>query len=103
MPSKLTGILASGRPVVATARRGTEVAKVVEGNGLVVSPDNVNEFADAILRLARTPSLRAELGRSARVYAVEHLDKEVVLVQFEHELVDLTERKHGHVRSERVD
>src|SRR3990170_1399948 len=35
MPSKLTGMLASGRPVVATASPGTQVAEVVEGCGIV--------------------------------------------------------------------
>ncbi|MBU4154381.1 MAG: glycosyltransferase WbuB [Proteobacteria bacterium] len=38
MPSKLTGMLASGRPVVATAQVGTELASVVADCGLVVPP-----------------------------------------------------------------
>ncbi len=36
MPSKLTGMLASGRPVLATAHLGTELANVVNGSPLPV-------------------------------------------------------------------
>ncbi len=32
MPSKLTGMLSSGRPVIATADPGTQVARVVAGD-----------------------------------------------------------------------
>ena len=39
MPSKLTGILASGRPVVATAAEGTEVWSVVAGRGVIPRPE----------------------------------------------------------------
>lgn len=48
MSSKLTGMLASARPVVATAKPGTELANVVQACGrLVVSPDGPAAFADA--------------------------------------------------------
>lgn len=40
MPSKLTGMLASARPVVATAKPGTELATVVQSCGLVVPPED---------------------------------------------------------------
>src|SRR5512146_1369515 len=36
MPSKLTGMLASGRPVVATANKGTQIAGVLPDCGVVV-------------------------------------------------------------------
>ncbi|MDD5036730.1 MAG: glycosyltransferase WbuB [Methylococcaceae bacterium] len=86
MPSKLTGMLASGRPVIATAHPGTEVAEVVSQCGLVTEPGDAEGLAQAILALARNPILRQKLGRSARQYAVECLDKEAVLRQFERDL-----------------
>jgi len=52
MPSKLTGMLASGRPVLATAHAGTELAGVVAGCGVVVEPGNVQAFVDALRQLA---------------------------------------------------
>ena len=60
MPSKLTGILASGRPVVATAHEGTGVAKVVAGCGVVVPPEDPNAFANAIASLAAKPVERRQ-------------------------------------------
>jgi len=89
MPSKLTGILASGKPVVATAMQGTQLAEVVEGKGLVVPPDSLKEFSDAINELANMPDKRVKLGLSAREYAVKYLDREVVMSKFELNLFDM--------------
>lgn len=89
MPSKLTGMLASGRPMVATAHEGTEVARVVEGCGLVVPPESAQDFADAITALADDAEMRARYGTVARRYAEENLDKEAVLRRFESELIKL--------------
>ena len=73
MPSKLNGILASGRPVVATARAGTEVANVVAGCGVVVACDDAAAFTDAVLALADDAPRRETLGRAARAYAEANL------------------------------
>ncbi len=42
MPSKLTGMLASGRPVLATALEGTQIAEVLESAGVIVPPENLD-------------------------------------------------------------
>jgi colanic acid biosynthesis glycosyl transferase WcaI len=86
MPSKLTGMLASGRPVVAAARPGTQLAEVVAGRGIVVEPENPAAFCGAIERLAENPCLREKLGNNARQYAVSELAKEKILCQFERDL-----------------
>lgn len=90
MPSKLTGMLASGRPVVATANAGTELASVVADCGLVVSPEKPKVFADAIRLLANDAALRARLGASGRAYAEAHLDRDAVLGKFEVDLKSVT-------------
>jgi colanic acid biosynthesis glycosyl transferase WcaI len=86
MPSKLTGMLASGKAIVATAHQGTEVAMVVDGCGLVVPPEEPVAFADAILRLARDSDARDKFGKAGRLYAEQHLDRNAVLKSFEIEL-----------------
>lgn len=93
MPSKLTGMLASGRPVVVTAHPGTEVARVVEGCGLVVPPEQANVFADAIAALADDAEQRARFGVAARRYAEENLDKDAVLRRFESDLLRLAGKR----------
>ncbi|MEA3412031.1 MAG: glycosyltransferase WbuB [Pseudomonadota bacterium] len=85
MPSKLTGIFASGRPVVATAHTGTQVAEAVENRGRVVPPDDVDAFVGAIRELAGSSTLRESLGNEAREFAVRHLDRDVILAQVEKE------------------
>lgn len=73
MPSKLGGMLASGRPVIATAAHGTEIATVVQGCGLVTEPECASGIADAVLELASDETRRLTLGVAAREYAQRHL------------------------------
>lgn len=95
MPSKLTGMLSSGRPVIATADAGTQVAQVVEGSGLddacglVVPAEDSAALHAAVVRLIDDASLRQRLGENARRYAVEHLGRDQVLAQFERDLLVL--------------
>jgi colanic acid biosynthesis glycosyl transferase WcaI len=69
LPSKLSGMLASGRPVIATCLRGTELESVVAQCGLVVPPSDASALAEAIRGLADDAPRRHELGRLARLYA----------------------------------
>jgi len=85
MPSKLTGMLASGRPVLATSEAGTQVALAVSPCGKVVKPGDAESFAQALLQLARAPLERARLGALARQAALPW-EKENVLADFEREL-----------------
>ena len=70
MPSKLTGMLASGRPVVATALEGTQVAKIVSRCGIVVEPGNAAILGEcdsrAIGRPQRKRVLRKGLAKLCR-------------------------------------
>lgn len=91
MPSKLTGMLASGRPVVATAAQTTELGQVVQERaqcGVLVPPDNFKAIAKAVLELAKDPERRARLGASGRAYAEREVDREVVLCRFERDLLE---------------
>lgn len=91
MPSKLTGMFASGRPVVATAQADTELAGVVADCGLVVPPEDAHAFAEGILLLAHDADLRTRLGASGRAYANAHLNQDAVLGRFEADLYSLAE------------
>jgi colanic acid biosynthesis glycosyl transferase WcaI len=84
MPSKLTGIMASGRPVLATADEGSQIATVLEGRGLITPSGNSEAFAEALTFLAANPELRRKLGEAARKYAVAHLNRDEILLEFEH-------------------
>jgi colanic acid biosynthesis glycosyl transferase WcaI len=79
MPSKLSGMLASGRPVIATCHAGTEIDSIVSQCGVVVPPEDSVATAAAIVRLVEKPAMRRELGRRARVWAEDHFDRNAVL------------------------
>ncbi len=92
MPSKLTGMLASGRPVIATAHMGTELASVVSSCGLVVPPEQPHHFAEAIKKLASDDALRTQMGRAGRAYAEANLHSDAILSKFELELKALVKQ-----------
>ena len=95
MPSKLTGMLASGRPVIATAASGTQVAIALGPCGIAVPPlDNPGLFA-AVRTLADRPDMRRALGVAARTHAVEYLGRERVLERFEGELLAAVGKRHS--------
>ena len=79
LPSKLTGMLASGRPVVATCAPSTELASVVSHCGMITAPENPEYLASVVVKLADNRQLMAELGARARAWAEEHLERDVVL------------------------
>jgi colanic acid biosynthesis glycosyl transferase WcaI len=82
LPSKMTGMLASGRPVVATADIGTELAWWVKDCGCVVAPGDDEGFAKALLGLSQSPERCHTLGGQARQRAVERLSRDVILSNF---------------------
>ncbi len=63
--AKLTNLLAAGVPVVADDV-GQNGEYIVDGEtGLLVTPENEGEFADAVVHLLADPDLRTRLGTAA--------------------------------------
>jgi colanic acid biosynthesis glycosyl transferase WcaI len=89
LPSKLAAMLASARPIVATAASGTGVALAVEGAGLVVPPGDATAFAAAIAELLDDPALARRHGERGRERALAEWDREAILLRFEAALEDL--------------
>jgi colanic acid biosynthesis glycosyl transferase WcaI len=86
MPSKLAGMLASGKAVIVTANPGTELGRVMTDRGLVVPPGDAAVLADAIEQLALSPTVREALGAAGRAFAQAELDQNAILSRFEQEL-----------------
>jgi colanic acid biosynthesis glycosyl transferase WcaI len=86
LPSKLLGILASGRPVVASSPAGSELGQLAEQAGLRVEPEDPAGFAAAIRRLVGDPQLRQQRGCAARRLVEQRYGQEAVLQQLEQEL-----------------
>jgi colanic acid biosynthesis glycosyl transferase WcaI len=88
MPSKLTGMLASGRPVLATAHPKTGVAEAVRTCGIATPPGNSEALIDALRQLSTDTALRYALGRAARAQAESALAREDILLRFEERILN---------------
>jgi colanic acid biosynthesis glycosyl transferase WcaI len=86
MPSKLTGMLASGVATLGTAHADTQLGMVLECCGVRVEPGDASALADAIQTLADDPSRRAVLGQIGRQYAIEQMSRDAILTKAEAEL-----------------
>ena len=89
LPSKLTNMLASGKPVVATTEEGTGLYGEVEGCGLCVPPGDAAALAAAITTLADDPDRRAKLGKAAAARAAERWQQDAILARATTALRDL--------------
>ena len=85
MPSKIYEIMASGRPLLASAAPDSDVWKLVadSGCGLCVEPENPEQLAAALLRLQRDPAAREAMGRRGRELACASYSKEAVVAQYD--------------------
>lgn len=93
MPSKLTGMLASGRAILAMAHNDTYVSNLLKNKGIVIPPANIDEFISALRRLSDDEENRILMGSAGRQYAVDYLDKEIILSKFEEELLSVKNEK----------
>ncbi|MEH6683723.1 MAG: WcaI family glycosyltransferase [Qipengyuania sp.] len=89
LPSKLTNMLASGRPVVATAHSGTGLAREVEGSGVVVPPGDAKAIAAAIEYLIDSNESHAKYSVAARESALASWNKSKILENVEREMLAL--------------
>ena len=89
MPSKLSGMFASGKAVIATANPDTELGRIVNEAGVLVPPEDPAALADAIRQLSESSEKRDLLGRKGRAYAVQNWEAQVVLDHFHHHLQNL--------------
>lgn len=83
LPSKLTNMLFSGRPVVATTDPGTGLYDEVDGCGLITAPGDAAALAGSIDALADDPGRRAQFGAAARERAQERWMKDAIIDRLE--------------------
>ena len=92
LPSKLLGILASGRPVVASSPAGSELAGMADQAGACVPPGDATAFAEALRQLINSPQRREDTGRQARLLVQQRFGVDAVLGRFEQQLLALTSK-----------
>lgn len=83
LPSKLTNMLASGRPVVATTEQGTGLYDEVDGCGLCTKPGDAAALAQAIVTLADDPETCAAMAAVGRERSVERWSMQSIIGRLE--------------------
>lgn len=96
-PSKLYGVLAAGRPLLASIDSGSEVDNIIAraGAGLSVAPDDPALFLEALEKMTTdTHELRA-MGERARTFVETWLTPSAQAEAYEKLFFELTGREAG--------
>jgi colanic acid biosynthesis glycosyl transferase WcaI len=77
VPSKLYGVAAAGRAIVAIAAKNGEIAQLVEqsGCGVVIKPGDAKGLAEILIDFSRNTARVAEMGRRAREMLEAHFTR----------------------------
>lgn len=90
LPSKLTNMLASGRPTLATTDPETALGHEVAGAGVLVPAGEPAAMAAALDALLNDETAREQMGRTARARALDRWDMDAILSRLKAEFEALT-------------
>jgi glycosyltransferase involved in cell wall biosynthesis len=96
VPSKVYGIAAAGRPMIAICARDGEIARMVDRFkcGAVVEPGQSHILAEEILRLRDNPELCTTLGQRARAMLDMHYTRQQSLARWAKLIDQLPSARH---------
>lgn len=91
MPSKVLGMMASGKPSIVTGHPEAEVGAVLKdsGGGYYISQNNSDQVTAALHRLLEDKEKSLQMGKKARTYVLEKYAKAPILDAFSSELSQL--------------
>ena len=90
LPSKLLGMLASGRPVVTSSPAESELGRMVTQVGIRVEPEDPGGYTRAIRELVEDETLRARLGTKGRAMAESCFGQTSIMQKFQSFLLDFS-------------
>lgn len=95
-PSKLYGILAAGKPVLAVSAKDTELYRTVDEHelGWCCEPGDADKIALAVAQAQQDPEAITSASQNARILACEEFDQTRVLMQFKDMLQCLLGKDH---------
>jgi colanic acid biosynthesis glycosyl transferase WcaI len=97
LPSKIYEIMASGRPAIVSAERGTDLHNLVTttGCGICIEPENPEQLAEAIRTLHRDETQAARLGQRGRDAAERSFSREAAVEAYARLLDDIDKAVHA--------
>jgi colanic acid biosynthesis glycosyl transferase WcaI len=96
LPSKLGGMLASGKPILVTADAGTELHEFLAGAAIIAPAGDARAVAEAVLDISRT---RDNIGSQHRLELATSLSHATALERFRRELIARPDAAPGSVPS----
>lgn len=91
VPSKIFGVMAAGRPVIAGVDAGSDAEALIReaDAGLVVPPEDPDALAAAIRTLYADRARARRLGRNARAHVERHHSRRATVDRYEQLLIDV--------------
>jgi colanic acid biosynthesis glycosyl transferase WcaI len=100
MPSKVYEIMASGRPVLASADVHSDLWNLVANtnSGICLEPHDPTKLASAVMTLYRDPQLRLRMGEHGRREAEREYSVEAVVTQYDELIQSIDARRRPSAR-----
>lgn len=89
MPSRTYNILASGKPILALTEANSEVARVIQEDGLgwLVPPNNPEKLFQTVIEISRNRPQLTEMGKRARNVAIRKYSVETAIEKYKKALM----------------
>jgi glycosyltransferase involved in cell wall biosynthesis len=101
LPMVVLEAMALGKPIVATDVGGIADAVVPDQTGFLVASGDVDQFARALVVLARNPRLAAELGRRAQERQIAYFSADAMADKYALLFESLISASQAHARKRR--
>ena len=91
MPSKILGMMASGKPSIITGNKNSEVAKIFKENNLngFFSGNNTKQVVDYLLEIKRKKEIAFQIGEKAKHFVLENFSENTILENFESKVSEI--------------
>jgi colanic acid biosynthesis glycosyl transferase WcaI len=91
MPSKILGMMASGKPSVITGNKYSELAKNFKENNLsgFFSENNTKQVVDYLLEIKKDKNIASQIGEKAKHFVLENFSENTILENFEAKIKEI--------------
>ncbi len=89
VPGKLSDIMASGKPLIASVNKNGDAAQIIKqaNCGISVAPGDITAFTNAVLELYENPEIRIQMGDRAKKFAENNFSRNDCTKRFEQVLI----------------
>jgi colanic acid biosynthesis glycosyl transferase WcaI len=91
MPSKILGMMASGKPSIITGNKDSEVAKNFNENNLsgFFSENNTKQVVDYLLEIKKDENIASQIGEKTKHFVLENFSENTILENFEAKIKEI--------------